>query len=230
MTDAIVTPLTPIGQRHTRLVELVADEVRRLIVSGHWPQGRRLVETHVAEELGVSRNPVREAFRSLEVEGFVELEPRKGARVAVLSADEAGDLFAVRGALEELAAGLAARRRSPDVLAELEEVVAAGHVALGAGQLEELPGLNTRFHVGLCEAAGNRQLRTVMGPLRDRIQWVYAARVRDRAGYSWTEHAAILAAVRAGDETKARRLAGEHIERARDAFLATHPHPHPAQG
>jgi len=210
----------PLGRQHPRLVELVAEEVRRLIVQGHWPQGQRLVETQVAGELGVSRNPVREAFRSLAAEGFVELEPRRGARVAVLPPDEAAHLFDVRGALEELAAGLAARRRNPAALAALEETVAAGRHATASGRLADLPALNTRYHQTICAASGNPQLVAIMGPLRDRIQWVYAARVRDRAPASWEEHAAIAAAVAAGDEATARRLAAHHIASAKEAFLA----------
>lgn len=210
----------PVGQRHPRLVEVVTEELRRLIVAGRWHQGERLIESHVASELGVSRNPVREALRSLEADGFVELEPRKGARVAVLSADEAADLFDVRGALEELAAGLAARRCSPAALSRLREVVAAGQAATAATRLEEVPALNTAFHVALCEAADNAQLTAVMGPLRDRIQWVYSARVHERAPASWAEHAEIVEAVAARDEAAARVLAGQHIGRAKAAFIA----------
>jgi DNA-binding GntR family transcriptional regulator len=209
-----------LGERHRRLVELVADEVRRLIVDGHWPPGQRLIETQVAEELGVSRNPVREAFRSLQAEGFIELEPRRGARVAVLSPDEAGHLFDVRGALESLAAGLAARRGDRPTIAALQAVVAEGSEAAASGDLNDLPSLNTRYHELLCEASGNPQLIATMGPLRHRIQWVYATRVRDRAPASWQEHAGIVEAVAAGDEPTARQRAADHIASAKAAFLA----------
>lgn len=212
--------LTPLGQRHPRLVELVADEVRRRIVEGHWPQGHRLVETQVAEELGVSRNPVREAFRSLQAEGFVELGARRGARVAVLTAQEAGHLFDVRGALEELAAGLAARRSDPVAVGELREVIDLGLAAAADERVADLPPLNTRYHQALCAASGNPQLVAIMGPLRDRIQWVYAARVRDRGRASWEEHAAIVEAVAAGDVAVARARAAAHIASAKEAFLA----------
>jgi DNA-binding GntR family transcriptional regulator len=204
---------------HPRLVEVVAAELRRLIVTGHWPQGQRLVEAKVAEQLGVSRNPVREALRTLEADGFVELEPRRGARVAVLAADEVLHLLEVRGALEELAAGLAARRRTPAQVAELTDLVAKGRAVAESGDLADLPALNTRFHQLLTEASGNPQLDLVIGPLRDRIQWVYSARVRERAPASWAEHAAIAAAIADGDEARARELAGAHIATATAAFL-----------
>lgn len=213
-------PALTLGRDHPRLVELVADEVRRRIVEGTWGQGQRLVETQVAADLGVSRNPVREAFRSLQAEGFVEMEPRRGTRVAVLAAEEAGHLFDVRGALEELAAGLAARRRDPQDIAELRGIVALGSAATAEGRLVDLPPLNTRYHQVLCQASGNPQLIAVMKPLRDRIQWVYAARVRDRAPASWDEHGAIVEAVAAGDEELARARAAAHIASAKAAFLA----------
>jgi DNA-binding GntR family transcriptional regulator len=213
-------PPLSLGRDHPRLVELVADEVRRRIIEGTWIPGQRLVETQVATELGVSRNPVREAFRSLQAEGFLEMEPRRGTRVAVLSALEAGDLFDVRGALEELAAGLAARRRDPHDIAELREIVRLGQTATDEGRLADLPPMNTRYHLVLCRASGNPQLVSVMRPLRDRIQWVYAARVRDRAPASWVEHGAIVEAVAAGDEALARSRAATHIASAKAAFLA----------
>ena len=123
-------------------------------------------------------------------------------------------------ALEELAAGLAARRRDPQDVAELREVVRLGRAATDEGRLLDLPPLNTRYHEGLCRASGNAQLVAIMKPLRDRIQWVYAARVRDRAPASWAEHSAIVEAVAAGDEASARSLAARHIQSAKAAFLA----------
>jgi DNA-binding GntR family transcriptional regulator len=203
---------------HPTLVEVVAGELRRLIVEGRWEAGSRLVEAHLASELGVSRNPVREALHVLEAEGWVEVEPRKGARVKVMSVDEAEHLFHVRGALESLAAGLAARRHAAVDVDALRAVVAAGVDAVDSGRLGDLPPLNTAFHVALCDAAGNPELTTIMGPLRDRIQWVYAARVRDRAPASWAEHGDIVDAIAAGDENSARQLAGDHIARATVAF------------
>lgn len=208
-----------VGEQHLPLVDVVAAELRRLIVTGHWPQGHRLVESRIAEQLGVSRNPVREALRALEAEGYVVHEPRRGARVARLDADEVAQLLEVRRALEELAAGLAARRRSEVHVAALRDVVARGWALVESGDLTDLPALNTRFHQLLTEASGNRQLDQLIGPMRDRIQWIYSARVRDRAPASWAEHAAIAEAIAAGDEERARVLAGAHIGQATAAFL-----------
>jgi DNA-binding GntR family transcriptional regulator len=218
--DGTGTPEVPLGQRHPRLAELVEHELRQRIIAGRWPPGHRLVETQVADELGVSRNPVRDAFRSLASDGFVEVEPRKGARVTVMSSEAAADLFDVRGALEALAARLAAERAPATAILRLETIVTEGTAAVDAGTLDDVPAMNTRFHIALCEASGNPQLAVMMGPLRDRIQWLYAARVRERAPHSWAEHAAIVEAIAARDGDRARRMANEHIGRAKAAFLA----------
>lgn len=93
--------------------EVVAAELRRLILSGEVAPGSRLVEDRLAERLGVSRNPVREAIRVLSSEGFIEVIPRRGACVALLSGPAAEDLFDVRMALEPVAARLAAGEAPP---------------------------------------------------------------------------------------------------------------------
>ncbi len=100
-----------VGRVHQPLRSLVSDELRRLVVTGELPPGSRIVEDRLAERLGVSRNPVREALQALAAEGFVEILPRRGAVVAQITPEQAEDLFDVRTALEPLAARLAARRR-----------------------------------------------------------------------------------------------------------------------
>ncbi len=97
-----------LGEAHLPLRSVVQDELRRMILSGELPPGSRLVEDRLAERLGVSRNPVREAIRVLSAEGFVEVLPRRGAVVASMGQAEVAELFDARMALETLAARLAA--------------------------------------------------------------------------------------------------------------------------
>jgi DNA-binding GntR family transcriptional regulator len=215
-----VTTTRHVGEDHRALSELVLAELRRAIISGRLRPGERLVEARLAATLGVSRNPVREALRTLEGEGFVDLRPRRGARVTVPSRASADELFEVRGALEELAAGLAARRRTSPQMARLEDLVQRGAIAVQAGELADLPTLNTRFHAALCDAAANVQLTALIEPLRDRIQWLYAGRLQDRAERSWAEHGSLVRAVADRDEALSRLLAARHIENARAAFHA----------
>jgi DNA-binding GntR family transcriptional regulator len=209
-----------IGRAHQPLRRAVHDEVRRFIITGRFAPGERLYEEQLAAELGVSRNPVREALQALAVEGFVELEPRRGARVAVMSTKKVNDLFEVRESLEGLVAGLAAQRRTPAQLATLHEIVTEGRTAAKEGRTDLLPPLNTRFHQLLVEAAGNQLLAESLGRLEHVIQWIYTKRIRERLANSWQEHFDIVAAIEDADPVLAQERARLHIQHARAAFFA----------
>src|ERR1700753_1425285 len=120
----------PLGSSHLPLRDVVATEIRRLILDGSLGQGERLIEDRLAEQLGVSRNPVREALRVLEAEGFVDTAARRGCFVPTLSPEQAAALFEVRLAVEPLGARLAARAagRSPGNcrahIARMKEILA----------------------------------------------------------------------------------------------------------
>lgn len=214
-----MTAVRPVGTTHRPLREMVCDAIREQIVSGLHQPGARLVEDRLAEQLGVSRSPVREALRVLEAEGLVETIPRKGVVVATLSADEVADIFEVRVALEELAARLAARRGGDDAIAAVERTLAAAEVALEHRQPAELARLNTTFHEAILDLAGNRYLRDVMIPLRGRTQWIFSKTASgERAAVSLAEHRELLEAVGARDEARAGKLAVEHVLSARATF------------
>jgi DNA-binding GntR family transcriptional regulator len=209
-----------IGDEHQPLRVVVGDEIRRRIVTGVLPQGERIREEEIAAELGVSRNPVREALQTLTHEGFVEIEPRRGARVMVLSDERAAHLFEVREVLEGLVARLAAERRTAAQLAAIERVTQAGLDALPSGALTELPALNTEYHARLVEAAGNPLLAEMLTDLTNVIQWMYMRRLLERGQWSWGEHAAIAAAIADRDGERAAELARDHIRNARDAYFS----------
>ncbi len=209
-----------LGAAHRPLREAVLDELRSRIIAGVYEQGSRMLEEELAAELAVSRNPVREALQALAGEGFVEIEPRRGARVSVLTTRRTDDLFAVRQSLEGLVASLAAQRRSDVQLAELTAIVERGLAASEAGVLDELPELNTRFHRVLGEAADNQLLSDMLDRLAHVIQWVYTSRIALRSHRSWSEHERILQAIAVGDPEAAEREARHHIGKAREAFLA----------
>jgi DNA-binding GntR family transcriptional regulator len=211
------TSLT-VGARHLPLSQAVVDELRAAIIGGAYAQGERLVEEEVAARFDVSRNPIREALRALSTEGFVVIEPRRGARVATMDGDRARELFELRGPLEGLVAGLAAQRRSSAHLVRLREIVAAGRRAVAEERLQDLPLLNTEFHEALAEAADNELLRTTLGRLSDIIRWLYAARISRRSTKSWDEHAAIVDAVADGDVPRAQRCGEQHIAAAAAAY------------
>lgn len=209
-----------LGEAHTPLRMAVTDAIRERIIDGTYAPGSRLYEETVAGELGVSRNPIREAFQVLAAEGFVALEPRRGASVASVDARHAADLFEVRRALEGLMAELAATKRTDEAVAELRAIVADGQQAGDALQLARLPQLNTRFHDQLAKMAGNQLLATMLGQVSGIVRWIYAERIQERVLGSWHEHTLICEAVADGDADAARQLAMDHVDSARRAYFA----------
>lgn len=200
------------------LRSLVCDELRRLVITGELAPGTRLVENRLATRLGVSRNPVREALQTLASEGFVELLPRRGAVVAQVSPEQAGDLFDIRMALEPLAARLAARNASPEHLARLRQVLETARAATDRGELDLLAACNTEFHQLVVAAGGNDYLSLLLAPMARRVQWVFRASAASRAPHSWTEHAGLLNAVVDRDEEYAAALAAAHVAAARSSY------------
>jgi len=194
------------------------DALRASIIDGTYAHGERLVEEEIAARYDVSRNPIREALHALSVEGFVVLEPRRGARVATMDARRAGDLFEVRAPLEGLVARLAAERRTDTQLGQLRRVLGVGNAAVAAGRIDDLPALNTEFHTTLAAAADNELLASTLARLSDIIRWVYAARIQRRSQRSWCEHAGIVEAVAAGDGARAERCGFDHIVAAAAAY------------
>ena len=201
------------------LREIVTAELRQAILSGRYKPGQRLVEDRLAEDFGVSRNPVREALRSLAAEGLVALTARRGATVAAPSPDDAREMIEVRATLEALNARHAARRRDPQVIAVLSAVLREGAAAAAGSAVAALPELNARFHDALAAAGSNRVLGDLMRSLRLRTGAVFAPQGAWRATETWAEHEAILKAVIAGDEELSALLAGRHVMKAGDAFL-----------
>jgi DNA-binding GntR family transcriptional regulator len=200
-----------LGALHSPLRDKVAGEIRAAILSGHFKPGGRLIEDRLAEEFGVSRNPIREAIRTLASEGLIEVTARRGAVVASLSREEAEELLEVRATLEGANARLAARRRNPEVHAKLRTILDQGSAAILAGRIEELPALNDAFHTLLAEAGQNRVMADLMRTMRDRSAPLFRGYGLDFARASWAEHAGILRAVIDGDPELASLLAYRHV-------------------
>ncbi|TDD44818.1 GntR family transcriptional regulator [Nonomuraea terrae] len=209
-----------LGAAHQTLRDEVTAELRHRILTGELRQGERLVEDRLAASLGVSRNPVRESIRVLAAEGFVQVVPRLGATVALLSQEEADELFDVRMAVEGLAARLAARKRSAASAELLRTVLEQAGEAVADGRLEQVAALNTAFHLGIGEAAGNSYLTLMMKPMVQRAQWIFSRTAAARAPHSWTEHLSLYEAIAAGDEDDAQARAVAHVAAARRSFLA----------
>lgn len=213
----------PVGLQHRSLRDTVLAELRDAIVSGRLAPGTRLLEDQLAGDLGVSRFPVREALGTLAGEGFVEIVPRRGARVASFPPERCRDLFELREVMEGLVCRLAAERADRDQVAELRAIVEEGRRAVEAGDAGRLPALHTRFHRLLTDAAGNSMVAEQIERTALLLEWIYAGRLRDRMATSWREHGAIVAAVADGDADRAERLARRHVAGARAALLGGAP-------
>lgn len=203
----------------TVLREQVKELVLERILSGEYGPGSRIVETRIAQELGTSQAPVREALRDLELLRLVESEPFRGARVRDVSPAEMAEIYPVRAALEEVAAREAATRLGGDVR-ELERELEAMRRAAAAGNLHEQVVHDVEFHRLFVEAAGNRTLVAVWSSLG-----VHARTFTTllRAGLDPHElverHVPILEAFRAGDPDRAAAAVRDHLEHFARALL-----------
>jgi DNA-binding GntR family transcriptional regulator len=196
-------------RRSSDLSERVAERLREAIFRGDLGPGRRVRQEELADRLGVSRAPVRQALVILEREGLVQADRLRGAIVAPLTVELIRDLYELRTGIERHVAECLARRTDVDS-GVLEELVAAGResASTASPQME----LDLRFHTALYDALGNRILSDVM-----RGQWMNMRRVIAASvkidGYSrqiWDEHTAILEAIMAHDPGRAGALAAAH--------------------
>ena len=209
-----------LGEEHSSLHGQVIAELRRAILTGRLKAGERLVEGKLADELGVSRNPVREAIRVLASEGLVDVAERRGASVAIMSDSEARETIEVRALLEGQNARLAARRHDKELIRRIEAVLKKGTAAVTAGRFDQLFELNQQYHDALAAAGQNRVLGELLQKLRNRTAMLFAPMSPSRQSRSWNEHADILRAIIDGDERAAAALAAEHVMRAGADFLA----------
>ncbi|MBB6172001.1 DNA-binding GntR family transcriptional regulator [Nocardiopsis mwathae] len=205
-------------QRPAPLRQTVYEAILDLIAARRLPPGQHLVETELAGQLGVSRQPVREALQRLSNEGWVDLRPGYGAFVHTPTQSEADQLLAVRALLEAEAARLAAHHAEPDQVARLRELIAVGRSALAADDVEAVVAANADFHRALAEASGNAVLAELAAQVDRRVRWYYTPVARTRGGSSWDEHDRLVDAVESGDEDAAARLMRDHTERTRSTY------------
>jgi DNA-binding GntR family transcriptional regulator len=208
-----------LGEAHSSLHDQVVAELRQAILSGRLKPGERLVEGRLADELGVSRNPVREAIRALASEGLIEVTARRGAAVATMTEQEARETIELRALLEGQNARLAARRQDKQIIKRIEAVLNKGSAAVAAKRFDQLFDLNQLFHKELAAAGQNTVLGELLQKFRERTSMLFSPMDPGRQARSWEEHEAILRAIIKGDERAAATLAAEHVMRAGMDFL-----------
>jgi phosphonate utilization transcriptional regulator len=200
--------------REQSLATLAQQELERRIVSGEFEAGAKLNEVDVANALGVSRGPVREAFRALSQAGLVRVEKNRGVFVRQIMLEEADEFYEVRAALEGLIGRLAARRISIDEIEQLRNIVRRMHLVQKTLRAEDYFALNVEFHDVLASAARNNALlanyRGVVNQL-DLYRRATIARSVSNIPLSTQEHELIVEAVAARDESRAEALMVQHV-------------------
>ena len=195
------------------LRDLVFAAIRESILNGTLEPGERLMEVQLAEEMGVSRTPVREAIRKLELEGLVVMVPRKGAYVAGLTLKEVADVFEIRSCLEGLAAALAAERITDDEIKKLDQILEDISVAGEKRDVETIIKKDAEFHQVLFSATRNERLAQMINTLKEHIDRFRIESFNNpvRIKSVLKEHKKIVEAIKQGDSNNAERLAKEHI-------------------
>ena len=198
----------------------VFSRLREDILNGKYEEGVELREIAIGEELGVSRTPVREAFRQLELEGLIKIIPNKGAYVVGISDKDVRDIYILRSRLEGLAARWAVDHITKDQLEEMEENVYLAKFHTQKGHNEQIFELDNRFHEILYEACDSKMLENL---LKDYHQYVMRIRRKtlssSRGSVSNEEHRAIMEAIKSGDKAEAERLANLHITNAYENII-----------
>lgn len=194
----------------------VFQKLRDNILTGKYAEQEELRENTIGKELGVSRTPVREALRQLELEGLVTIIPNKGAYVSGITGEDVKDIYRMRSLLEGLCARWAAERITEEQLDRLDEIILLAEFhskrenAINAEQITELDG---QFHAVLYEACGSRILKHTLTDFHKYVQNARKLSIisGERARKSIREHKMILRAIRERDPDLAEQLANEHI-------------------
>lgn len=199
------------------LVELAYEQLKKRILDNQYYPGYQALENEVAEDLGMSRTPVREALIQLKHEGLVELIPRRGMRIVPVVAEDMKEIYDVLTSLESMAAELLARRQ-PDAntLEPMKTATRDMEIALRSDDLDAWAAADERFHRALIDLCGNRRLAAMANTVRDqghRARMV-TLRLRDKPFASADEHERVMEAIESGDWQTARDVHYEHRKRA----------------
>ena len=210
-------PLNKVGDE-LPLREVVAGQLRLMILDGELKPGQRLVEGHLAQRLGVSRNPVREAMRSLEATGLIEVVPRRGAHVSGIDRCEVHHIQQIRILVEGYAVEQAALRRDPDSIERIRLCMEQGRQATARGDAVSAALCHRDFHIAVEKAAGIPFLQQVLDPLRQQTELVFSVVTDSRGDITWEEHQDIYDAIASGDAPRAAEMSRRHIINALDSF------------
>ncbi|WP_410654082.1 GntR family transcriptional regulator [Amycolatopsis sp. lyj-112] len=201
--------------------EVVLEEIRRGILTRELVPGQPLVEAELAQRLGVSKTPVREALKVLSNTGLVTFSPYKGASVCVVDAELARSVYDIRMVLEPEAVRRSVERRSPDLLEDAAEALKEASAAISDKDQAALSLLNRRFHRALYSGCGNPLMVSMLDGLKDRAALISVVGWEANPSWrkEWNEHKAVLAAAKKGDADGAAGLLRAHIGDFLDRIL-----------
>ncbi len=218
--DEGLASLKSIGERKS-LGQHVLETLRQAIIGGQMASGNRMVENRIAESLGISRTPVREALHKLEREGLIKKQPKGGFIVLGLDRNDIQETFGIRSILESYAARLAAENHRPEELASLEKKIEEYQRSLDGSESDALLRINTEFHDMLYALSHSPRLIRMINDLRDQIYRFRAIILKKEtmAKASNEDHRQMINLMRLRDGDSVEKLVRAHILRGRDAVL-----------
>lgn len=195
------------------LRDVVFKTLRQAILKGDLAPGERLMEIQLANQLGVSRTPIREAIRKLELEGLVIMIPRRGAEVAKITVKDLKDVLEVRTSLEGLAIGLACERITEEKIEELRAALERFHKFLGNEDVTKIAECDVTFHDVIFSATENARLIQILNNLREQMYRYRLEYLKDFSTHRrlYNEHKEIFEAIAARDKERAQQLIVGHI-------------------
>ena len=196
------------------LRDVVFNTLRQAILKGELAPGERLMEIQLANKLGVSRTPIREAIRKLELEGLVLMIPRKGAEVAEITEKNMRDVLEVRKALEELAVQLACEKITDEEIEEMKKAAEEFKMILKSKDITEIAEADVRFHDIIYMATDNQKLIHLLNKLREQMYRYRVEYLKKKECYPQLlrEHQAIIEAIEKSNKETASEIMGQHIE------------------
>jgi GntR family transcriptional regulator of gluconate operon len=203
-------------QKRSTLMDQALKEIREAIRTGKLKPGDRLVETQLAEDMQISRFPIREALRCLEKEGLVKTEPFKGTYVTQITQRDMEELYSLRSALEELAVRILIENLDENKIKKLETIVKAMEQASKTGKLDKMITEDLRFHQAICESSGHRKLLEVWQTLENQLR-AFLTIEKDFFGTAYqyvSTHHPILDAIKRRNKKQAEKEIREHLNLA----------------
>lgn len=203
------------------LRDVVFNTLRRAILTGQLKPGERLMEVHLANKLGVSRTPIREAIRKLELEGLVVMIPRRGAEVAKISEKSLQDVLEVRRALDEFIVELATSRITKEQLNRLKEAASEFETATKDQDTATIAKADVAFHDIIMEATGNLRLKQLVNNLAEQMYRYRFVYLKDNSIHSQLvkEHKDIYQAISQKDTEAAKKAARIHIDNQEKSII-----------